>query len=417
MTTPEPGPAPRRAAAALLAAAALAAPAGPSALAAPGAARPADYGDKVLVMLSASLVPGEQPAGLSRAGAITGQAPVRLLSTQFKGLMPCYEILVAGAYPGPAEAKAAAAKLRAAGIDVAVKPAGAFVGARPELAATCAALAKPPPLVEQVAFLDAVGLRLPLPDAVEAAALQGAPPVRSVNGSLAVWSAPLPHRTLGRYAVGQHLPGLSHSRGPVDCVVEGFSVAVIGEPHFGWVQEGKHTAPSCGSPAAHATLRCEGGPADLIDQRPGARVALPTGPEATLAAPPTGLKGLSEVLSEAQAHAKHQGVPLQVSSFSRPYTLGGAPVRVLRLHLQTGEGDWVCGGEDLNQTHIAVLDANGVALLPLRSILGTALVGLVQAGPGQPVELHLREDLTGSQRLEGGAASPRLDLAFCDCGC
>jgi hypothetical protein len=235
-----------------------------AALGAPLSTRPADYGGKVLVMLSASLVPGEQPAGLQTAAKLTGQAPVRLSSTMFKGLMPCYEIVVAGAYPDAAAAKAAAAKLKAAGVDVAVKPAGAFVGPRPELAATCAALAKPAPLDEQVAFLDPVGLRLPLPEAVEDAALQGAPAVRSQGGSLSVWSAPLPHRTIGRYAIGQHLAGFNHSQGPVDCVIEGFSVGVVGEPHFGWVEAGAHKTPSCGSPAAHATLRCAGGEAPCL---------------------------------------------------------------------------------------------------------------------------------------------------------
>ena len=388
-----------------------------AALGAPLSTRPADYGGKVLVMLSASLVPGEQPAGLQTAAKLTGQAPVRLSSTMFKGLMPCYEIVVAGAYPDAAAAKAAAAKLKAAGVDVAVKPAGAFVGPRPELAATCAALAKPAPLDEQVAFLDPVGLRLPLPEAVEDAALQGAPAVRSQGGSLSVWSAPLPHRTIGRYAIGQHLAGFNHSQGPVDCVIEGFSVGVVGEPHFGWVEAGAHKTPSCGSPAAHATLRCAGGEAQLIDQRPGARVAIPTAPEAKSRPPDKPLAGHADQLRDAEDHAKAQGLPLQVSWFSRPYTLGGAPVRALRLHLQTGEGEWVCGGEDLNMDLIAVLDAKGAELLALRPIRGSALLGLVQAGPGKPVELHLREEITNSQRLEGGPSSPRLDLAFCDCGC
>lgn len=396
---------------------ALAAPAQAAELA-PAAARPATYADKVLVILNASLEQGAAPPWLPVAARTPGVQLARLDSSSFKNLMPCYEIIVAGAFSDKKQALALHATLKAAGVDVAVKPAGAYLGPRPELAGTCAAMRAPPARSEQVLLRAAPGFRLPLDPAVEAQALASAPKVKAMRAELDAWSAPLPHRTLGRWSVGQTLPGVRHEAGPATCTITGFSVGVAGTPHFGWVQEGDHSAPQCGTPAVYANVDCD---ADLIDTRPGARAAVPRGaprpPKEPLAerAPPW--PALAEALDRGAAHAAQQGSALKQEWTVRPVELGGERLRIVNVKLWTNEGFAVCGGEDLLEVWTGVLGPDDKARGPAVNTTFAAVLGLVQAGPGAPLELHLRDELTGSERLVGGPEELRLDLPFCDCGC
>jgi hypothetical protein len=401
----------------LLLALGVAAPAQAAELA-PTAPRPAAYADKVLVILNASLDRGVAPAGLPTAARTPGVTLERLDSSSFKNLMPCYEIIVAGAFSDKKQALALHARLKAAGVDVAVKPAGAYLGPRPELAGACAAMRAPPARSEQVLLRAAPGFRLPLDPAVEAQALAGAPKVKAMRAELDAWSAPLPHRTLGRWTVGQRLPGIDHDAGPVGCTVTGFSVGVVGTPHFGWVQEGDHSAPSCGTPAVYATVDCD---ADLVDLRPGSRAAVSRGaprpPKEPLAQRPPPWPALAEALARGATHAQQQGAALKQEWTVTPVELAGERLRLVSVKLWTNEGFAVCGGEDLLEVWTGVLGPDDRARGPAVQTTFAAVLGLVQAGPGAPLELHLRDELTGSERLVGGPDELRLDQPFCDCGC
>ena len=73
----------------------------------PAAAAPDGHGDRVLVILSAKTERGHVPAGLDRAAALPGVDIERLDSSQYRNLMPCYELVVAGSRATVAEARGA----------------------------------------------------------------------------------------------------------------------------------------------------------------------------------------------------------------------------------------------------------------------------------------------------------------------
>ncbi|MCK6503446.1 hypothetical protein L6R53_08625 [Myxococcota bacterium] len=397
-----------------------AAPAGPvpaaapaPAVPAPPAADPAAYGDKVLVILSSSLHPGAAPDGLALAAQEPGVALARLDSTAFKGLMPCYEIVVAGAFADVGAARELSSRLKARGVDHYLKPAGAWVGARPELDRACAARRSPPPVGGTVAFVHGPGARLPFAPEIEAQAVATSPPLRPLDASGSAWSAPLTVHAMEPWTVGDELPGIDASGRLVQCRLERFVKGVAGTPHWGWVQAGSMDAPGCGDEHLYAQVGCDAVVVLPAGSRP--QGALPRGPGSTEAPPDLPVAWQLE-LGQRRSLAEEVGT-VQVAWEVSPLRLGERDLRRVQVRLWTDEGDRYCGGEDFVWSAAGLLDAQGAAVLGLVETTGWQAGPVLAVEPGGEPLLYLVEELTGSQRLVGAALDLANEVPYCDCPC
>lgn len=384
---------------------------------APPAADPRAFDQRVLVILSSSLTPGAQPAGLDQVAALPDAAPARLDSTWFKGLMPCYEIVVAGGFVDIASARALSTQLKAKGVDHYLKRAGAYTGDRPELASACAAMRAPAQGDARFALIEGPGARLPLDSELETRILEGAPKVSALDPRGEAWGAPLPVQTVDRWSKGQTLTGLSFESGPIDCTIQEFAVGITGTPHFGWY-EGDRRAPGCGSPHVYAALDCQ---ADLLlaPGTSGGSVAA-KGPAVEVPAPTIPAAWSPRVAAEraaAKAAATAQGTAWSERWTARPFDVGTAALQLIQLVEQSGEGNWMCGQDEHFVSLVGLLGPDGTPLGPLFEASGWDPVGLVAPdGTGHPA-IALREEITGSLRLISEQLDLSMDLAYCDCPC
>lgn len=356
----------------------------------------------------------------ARAGSL-----VRLRSSRFKGLMPCYDIVIAGASTQLSEARARAAELEAAGVDHYVKPAGSYVGPDPRLDDLCAAesLGTCDTGLRFVVHVgDAPHLALQLEAEVAERAIGGSPtpPARlSEDGS--VWATPLPVQQVADVRKGD--PWTLHSlesERTLDCTVASFGAVTIGQPHFSWTQaEERPTGPGCGSPEPMARLSCsEPTVGEAWLARPGGSGPLSvitlTDPEATALSEADARLLVQQAearLDAAQDQARAQGQPLQV----RHLATGDSGTRLLQLELQTGEGESWCGGPDLSEVHSLVLGAPG-PLVALHETTDRAVLALVEVdGAVRLVE----RDWTGSLVMldASGTEICAWERAYCDCPC
>lgn len=391
--------------------------AGPE-LSTPEAAR--TLGDHWFVLLSSKIEPGDVPAGLATMAAQPGLAghPARLSSTWFKNLMPCYEIVVADAFPatkeGRAQARAYSAKLKAAGVDHYLKEAGPWVGERPELDDYCAAVREPPRPPEGWWFADEAGIALTVDPAVEAELPD--PPLRPEGSSYDLWRAPLPIRNLGSWQVDQALVGVTPT-GVADCRVTGFARGVVGTPHFGALQGGTPTAPSCGEEQLYATLDC---PA-IVALPAGAAVQAFTASTDT----PTWMAGFRAQASsaldgdraEANVQAEAAGTRVTEAWTATRWRGGAAEVWLVEATVESGDGAWFCGGEDFASRRVWWARADGTVIAGPEPVLGERILTAADLdGDGLP-ELLLADEITGSHRVWSKTASAHNPHAYCDCPC
>lgn len=393
---------------------------------APEAAHAA-LGDQYLVIVHT----GEAGADLPEALLTLARDPtwseslVRLRSSRFRGLMPCYDIVVAGASVDLQGARARAAELQAAGVEHYVKGAGPYVGPDPRLDALCASR-ELGTCGDELRFVVHVGeaphLALQLAPEVAERAIGGAttPPVRlAEDGS--VWATPLPVRQVADVSKGDTwtLSSLESER-TLSCTVSAFGAVTVGQPHFAWSQaEERPTRPGCGSPEPMARLACpEPTAGEAWMARPGGSSPLAvvplSDPEAAAVSEADGrlLQQRAEAaLAEAGAWAEDQGQPLQVRSTAT----GGSGTRLLHLELQTGEGESWCGGPDLQQVQSLVLGEGGLRV-DLHDTTDREVLALVEVdGEARLVE----RDWTGSLFLldGGGTEVCTWERAYCDCPC
>ena len=353
-------------------------------------------------------------------------SPAVLRSQRFKGLMPCYDVIVAGAFAELDAAKALGAQLGEAGVDHYVKQAGALVPPSSRLEAMCSEEPHGACRADLRMVVDIGGsphLALHLDPALAEASVGGSPtrPVR-VDESGTMWAAPLPVKTIADVNVGDSWTLTNAAGGePVSCTVSGFGAIVQGQPHFGWYSdEGMPTRPGCGSPEPMARLDCEG---EVVGSswvaRPADAAAIGTFTEAEAPDPAVEAwlaKAGATARSEAEAHARDQGVPLSEESKITTLTGGtGGPLSGARQHLQTGEGYAHCGGEDVNLSQLAIL-RDGAPVVALHDTTDRSVMGVIEVD-GEI--LVLESDWTGSRLLVGadGTSNCTLEVAFCDCGC
>lgn len=379
---------------------------------APPAPAPEAHGQKWLVLLSAKVERGHVPPGLARAAAVPGTRLVRLDSSAYKNLMPCYEIVVAGSFVDVAQARALAGQLQAVGVETALKHSGVFVGPRPELERACATLADPPPASGQVAFGGELGVAVSLPPEVATRALQDAGPL--VSRSETAWSAPLPAQTVGTWSVGSAVSAWSYDEGPLDCAVTGFAAGVEGTAHFGWRAAGLSAPPPCGEPRVTATLSCS---PDVVAP-PGteltvARWTAPWGPSWPPGLWPAAAKLEADVRAQVSSDTK-----VYVEWSRRAATLQDRQLWVYVLKITTGDGEWVCGGPDFMSTHVGVADREGAAWGGLTETTGADVVGLLVPADGGAPWVDTVDIITGSHRVvRDGAVVAEHPRGYCDCPC
>lgn len=394
---------------------AVGAPAGAAELA-PVAADPAAYGDKVLVLLSAKVERGHAPEGLAAAAALPGARPARLESSQFKGLMPCYEVVVAGAFDDLAAAKRLAAALQAAGVDHTIKRAGAYVGPQRALDGACAALRAPPGGDARFGFVEELGVALPLPDGLVERAVEGVAPVASTVDP-SVWTRALPARTAGPFTVGEALRVADYQRGLTSCAVGGLARGVVGQPHWGALEAGLK-APACGDEALYAAL--PGCAAEGVVLMPGAadvEVGVWSGPEAAGADPGAWAGQVGPWVAEAGEVGRAHGLPPEVRWTQRPLRLGGRELVLWTVDLQAAPEAGGCGMPGFLRQAAGLVDRRGRPVAPMEVIDQHRVLGVIAPTPGGPPALHLREDLTGTQRLRGAGLDAARVRAYCDCPC
>jgi hypothetical protein len=390
-----------------------------AALSAAAAPDPSGKADRYWIILSSKLEAGHEPEGLRKLAAHPELRlqPERLSSTPYKNLMPCYEVVVAAVIADRKQAIELSRKLSGLGIDNYAKNAGPWVGPRPELDAYCKGLALPPQGSATLGLFEpGLGARVELDPAALEALLASAPPLHMKDQEHELWAAALPHQTVGPWSVGAQLTALGAETGTQTCTIRGLLVGVAGTPHFGWREhDPRPSRPACGEPALYLDLQCPQGEPELILSALGSgRAALPQGPARTLPSPSPLPPGSETIAARVAEEAEATAVSVQQSRQS--WKLGGRHLQLESITWQSGEGWWMCGGEDLYQQAFALREGDRL-VLPFVPAQGEELIGVFDSdGDGSP-ELLLQDTITRSRRLLRAGGEQVWRRAYCDCPC
>lgn len=404
------------------------------------------FANRWLVVLSASKEPGFSPPDLPKLleHPEVPRILVRLRSTELRGLMPCYEVLVAESFTDPKEARAYSAKLHALGIEHYLKNAGRHVGRQPSVEAYCQREKQPQPptrcaglhFVEQREGRSFLRLQL---DAALISRVPAAGPPRPVGTAFSTWTAPIAARTLGPYGVDQKFLLYTGSAAAAAgaCTLRGFLWLTRGTPHFGYLQEAKEkkqapAAPACGSPEIYGELDCGAAKGTLAQASSAPAPGLfALSPEVTDAALVEKVKtalrageGFQRALAGATQAAKDKGQPLTQTYKLRELRGAKTSLWLLEMALMTGEGMTACGGEDVRVDLVGMVERKadgsvGAVRVPARPLPQASITGALELGAEGSLAL-LVEELPEVRRLVSAANhEPLCELAvpFCDCGC
>jgi len=386
--------------------------------------RAADYADKWLVILSSS-----RERGITPPGAEGLEGLIRLDSSLFKGLMPCFEIVIAGAYDDRTEAVARTKALSDEDIDSYAKQSGAYVGDDPRLADYCSA--PPTACTGDYRFVETYGetpfMHLALDDLATERATEDAPEAKRMGEAL-VWRTDLSAQRIEDWAIGQKIGGWSADGASQACTIRGFAALTRGTPHFGWY-DGDQKTPGCGRPEVFATLDCDG-PVHLAAPADGP--VLKISPVSTEKPSPQATGFGTEVLqrdptyqslhTQARQQANDRGEDLQEEILVREITHQKHVYLLITAHLTTADGNDRCGGEDVN------IVVAGVARGPDETRRGENVVPFHEAGEDEIQALI--DDGTRSisvlkrswpQRhavtTRKGTEICAVDIDYCDCDC
>jgi hypothetical protein len=448
-SAPAPSPAPRETQAPTKPAASTTAPSSHQASAAPSSApsipagNPKDFDQQWLVLLSSKAETGFVPENLDRLTPELGAQPVRLSSTQFKKLMPCYEIVVAKAFSERKEAAAFAKSLQERGIEAYAKHAGAYLGEQSQMEAYCQDLRAPSPegcgelrFVLSRAGLHLLDLKL-APELRDRVLGEKSPALKASDDSFTVWTGPLSAQSIGPYTKGQSLYALSKQGKATSCTIKGFVAGKIGTPHFGYFQDEEGNprqtppeVPGCGEERVYASLDCQ--EKEIVFALPSSAKAPRSYAEDGAVRPAlerelqtlleTGA-AFDEVKRASQEEARAKGQALTELREYRRFSQGSRTLYLLHTTFQTGEGFIECGGEDLRAEvyGVAVQEKPGgplSALVLARSLGYVELLSLVDLETDGAIEFVGTgfPDVLQIQRSDGSDAC-ELEIPFCDCGC
>jgi hypothetical protein len=387
-----------------------------------------------LVILGAMDDQGALPKGWENTSAkLTQQGikPVATWSSYFKGLMPCWNILVGGSFATKQEAKTLTQKLKKAGINNYFKHAGKFVGKDPRVEQACQ---------RQATFMDRALAFFPVVqwdnralipvaagEAIVERALVKAGPQRAVDGNRQVWLSNLIPLSVGNLNVGQRIITQSTSPGapPRPCKIKRFVSLTWGQPHFSW-QNGNHTEPGCGKPQVMAQLDCElrGEGTVAMAYFPGTTLSIqgildPQSFDVKAPLDQHSISGLPsqpkvEALRKAgQDHANDQGEALKSQFKMDP--LGSDSDTLQHVRYFTGEAWTNCGGDDFDQRLSAVI-RNGKLSSNWIDTTWDTIQAVIEHDAKSYLLITTAYGSIGLQDQSGQTVTG-INRMFCDCEC
>ena len=405
------------------------------------------YSEKWIVILGSYENNTDVPASLSKLQAkpklATGLA--RIDSSEFKGLMPCYQVLIAGGFKSKKAARALHRKLKKIGVDAYFKNAGKWVGKLAKLQAYCKRRGAKPPKVacgnlHWVERWDGrTFMQVPVEEPVFKRLTQNAPQTKPLGKSMEAWTAKLQNEVIGPYRTKTpfKLYGQDASEPVASCMLDHFVLLTRGTPHFGWMQmheeEGKKPKkPGCGEPALFAELKCNKSGQALFAVADGHRgprfykklQTVPGGGDQVVAALKKSATWQAALdMAGKEARDQKRELKEQIATFA--YRAGTRTVVLAKLSLVTGDGMTECGADDLRLDLRALVEVDPRSgtvkreLLPLTETEQSTVKGVIDAdGSGA---LYLLETLfPNTTRLvpaDHAGAGCAIEYAFCDCPC
>lgn len=409
----------------------------------PVAPEPEALSDSFLVILMSSPTPKAMPQALATLAdhpELASQV-VRASSSWFQGLMPCYEITIAGAFEHRRQATALSRQLEGLGVDNYVKQAGRYVGSQRVVEAWCRGDHAPRHQgCGELRFVEVhdgrAWLWLAADPVVTERALEGAESPQPLGG-LRAWSSSLSAETIDEYDEKQRWQLYAPTTGQKldKCSVAGFAAITRGQPHFGYLeQQPTPTGPGCGEPELFASLACKETPRDLP------LVALPSDhEEPVLYTPLAALRDIeleddakalatrdpafTKAFQRAHRHANERSEPLQQLVTLRGFVAPDRKVLLVELRLQTGDGVVWCGQDDVRVDLSALFewtkDGNlGANLIPFRVHENVELIGMIDVDADGTPELLQRRWPNEIELWRAGSEEPcAIAQAYCDCPC
>jgi hypothetical protein len=404
--------------------AASAAPVG----AAPASASPADFSGKFWVILQSDRDAAKVPASLPVIAAHPelGLKPERLVSTKFKGLMPCYQVTVASASADKAAALATSKALTALGVDNYVKNAGKYLKDTAKLDQYCAApagAAGAPGAVPGLGLVDVVGkgtwLQLKLDPSLLVRVMETAGKNAPLDGDLGLWGRSIGAETVGAFKKGDKVDVVAPGGAAASCEITGFQALTVGTPHFGYFDKEtnpKPAGPGCGEEAPFAKLSCDKPVGPSVAFAPGKAPVAATKGEALPKLADAATKAITGSKAWTEAASGLEAAPAATETSAVAWTLGARRFALATARLAV---DGECGGLDERFYAVFELGADGalgaVVVAPSRVSFGEVL-GLIDADGDSKPEVF-SQDFTHSLRLDGGAADWVWEHAYCDCPC
>ncbi|MFT4979088.1 MAG: hypothetical protein ACI8S6_004998, partial [Myxococcota bacterium] len=108
------------------------------------------------------------------------------------------------------------------------------------------------------------------------------------------------------------------------------------------------------------------------------------------------------------------GTELKRALSVEAFTLGEATVHVLRLDYTTGEGWDLCGGDELNESFVAVIEGDKLRMDPARVHRSTMALPVRFDGG---VHVLVDDFLDQVRMVQGDAMTCEDPIDFCDCAC
>lgn len=334
-----------------------------------------EFDDKWIVILGALDKRGMPPKDWERTRAklsAQGSKPVTTWSNYFKGLMPCWNIIIGGSFDTKKQASAYTKKLKKAGINNYFKHAGKYVGNDPQVEQACEqivqATSQAVPFFPIIQWGGHVLVPVIAPKPVLDRAMEKAKPIKPVDESTHAWLQDLVPIRIGEMSIGKPVSVYPrYSSSSKTCKIKRFVSLTWGQPHFSWKPDGIHgDGPSCGYQQVMAQLDCElGGEGDFsLGAFEGTKLRLfPMKDGFDVTETQTQLKESQKQLllhpsvvaqkKKAQSHANEY--EQSVKLLMKESVLSSKNHVLQHVTYFTGEGFTSCGGEDFFQRQSIVL--------------------------------------------------------------
>jgi|GEM_PF-4957400 len=354
-------------------------------------------------------------------------------SNYFKGLMPCWNIIVGKSFANESDAQAFTKKLKKAGINNYYKHAGKFVGKDPRVERACKgteqASVRKIPFFPLVQFDGHALAPVTAPQPILARAMEKATNERPVDEARHAWIRELIPLKIGDFSIGKVVRVYEgDGQKTKNCKVQRFVSLTWGTPHFSWrAERGELGESGCGTPQVMAKLDCgfgnEGeftvgviGDENLRVTSIQDSFVIATKGEKQSPRHEKLLKStkLAQAKKRAQNHAREQET--EVKTFFKSNAIGSSQRIIQHVSFLTGHGDTTCGGDDFYQRLTSVLDENGHPEFEFLETEYEAIDSYIQF---DNKDYFLIQGQFGAMsiRASNGKNLVSISKAFCDCEC